>query len=81
MDAIQANIIAEIQAVRSDLKKELVDFRGEVNQKLSDIASGLKEITERVEETKQRIADMEEWSTDAKGILSNTLELYQSIQT
>lgn len=80
MEAIQANIIAEIQAVRLDLKKELVDFRGEINQKLNDITSELKEITERVEETEQRVADMEEWSADAKEVLSHTLELHQSIQ-
>lgn len=32
-------------------KRELVDFRGEVNQKLNSIATDLKEITYRVEET------------------------------
>ena len=57
MDAIQANIIAEIQAVRLDVKKELnkamgtlkselVDFREEVSTKLNGIASELKETTE-----------------------------------
>lgn len=50
MNDIQANIIAEIQAVRLDvktelnetigtLKSELIDFKGEVSTKLNDIAS------------------------------------------
>ena len=53
METIQANIIAEIRAVRSDMKKEftdtmallkgeLADFRGEINQKLSAIFTDLK---------------------------------------
>ncbi|KAI3358297.1 hypothetical protein L3Q82_014671 [Scortum barcoo] len=92
MDAIQANIITEIKAVRSDmkkeyfetigvLKKELTDFREEINQKLSSIGTDLQEITERVEETEQRVADMEEQSAEISKLLSHTLEIQQSIQT
>ncbi len=92
MDAIQANIITEIKAVCSDmkkeysetigvLKKELTDFREEVKEKLSTIGSDLQEITKRVEETEQRVADMEEQSTEISELLSHTLEIQQSIQT
>lgn len=59
---MEANIILEIKAVRSDmkkeysemigfLKKELTDFREEINQRLSSISTDLQEITQRVEET------------------------------
>ena len=91
MEAIQANIISEIQGIRSDmkkelgetvglLKKELVDFRIEVNQKLNSIGSNLKEVTGRVEETERRVAEMEEWSTEAKQVLSHVLELQENTQ-
>lgn len=91
MEAIQASIIAEIHAVRLDVKKEFVEtigqlktelaeFRGEVCQKLKTIATDLKDITERVEETEQRISDMEELSVETKEMLSHTLELHEDIQ-
>lgn len=71
MEAIQANIIAEIQAVHLDVKKELkeaigtlqselVGFRGEESVKLKGIASELKETMNRVKAIEQRVADMEE---------------------
>lgn len=92
MEAIQANIITEIKAVRSDmkkeysetigvLKKELTDFREEVNEKLSTISCDLQEITKRVEETEQRVADVEEQGAEIGELLSRTLEIQQSIQT
>lgn len=68
---MEANIIAEIKAVSLDLKqefieimvqlgkRELVDFRGDVSQKLKSFISDLKEITNRVEETEQRVLDIE----------------------
>lgn len=91
MEAIQANIIAEIKAVRSDLKKEfsetmeplrkeLVDFREDVNQKLSAIVTDLKEITDRVTETEQRVADMEELGAENSELLSHTLKLQEKLQ-
>lgn len=91
MEAIQTNIIAEIQAVRLDVKKELkeaigtlkselMDFRGEVNAKLNGIASELKETTDRVESMEQRVAEMEECNSDHAEMLTYTLELQQTIQ-
>lgn len=91
MEAVRANIIAEIQAVRSDMKKEftdtmallkgeLADFRGEINQKLSAIFADLKAIRDRAEEMEQRVAAMEEWSAESREVLSYTLELQESIQ-
>lgn len=89
MDAIQANIIAEIQAVRLDVKKELnktiwklknelIDIREEVSAKLNNIASELKETTDRVEAMEQRVADMED--CNAAEALTYTLELQQTLQ-
>lgn len=91
MDAIQANIIAKIKAVRLDLKKEfietmgplkkeLVDFREDVSQKLSTIVTDLKEITDRVAETEHRVADMEEQGAENSELLSHTLELQDKLQ-
>lgn len=91
MEAIQANIIAEIQAGRVDVKKELTenigqlkselgDFRGEVSVKLNTIATDLKNITDRVEQAEQRLAEVEEWSTEAKELLIHALEQQDSLQ-
>lgn len=90
MEAIQAKIIADIQAVLVDVKKdlneaigtlksELVDFRGEMCAKLNGI-SELKEITDRVEATEQRVADVEESHTEHAEMLAYTLDLQKSIQ-
>lgn len=91
MDAIQANIITEIKAIRTDmkkehsetlgvLKKELTDFREEINQKLSFIGIELQEITERVGEAEQRVGAVEEQSAEISELLSHTLEIQQSMQ-
>lgn len=91
MDAVHANIIAEIQAVRLDVKKELnetigtlknelIDFREEVSAKLNDIASELKEKTDRVEAMEQRVDDMEDCNADNAEALTYTLELQQTLQ-
>ncbi|XP_041854710.1 cytochrome c1-like [Melanotaenia boesemani] len=56
MEALQANIIAELKEVQVDVKKEFIDkigllktemseFRGEMGQHLNDIVADLKEIT------------------------------------
>lgn len=92
MEAIQANIIAEIQAAKSEqkkdfeevidsLKKELTDFREDINQKLNTIATDLKDITDRVEQAEERVAEVEEWSADTRELFSHTLEFQESIQT
>lgn len=62
------------------LKKELVDFREDVSQKLSAIVTDLKEITDRVEETEQRVADMEEQGAENSELLSHTLKLQDKLQ-
>lgn len=91
-EAMEAKIIAEIQAIRVDVKKELseaigtlkselVDFRGEISTKLNGISSELREITDRVEATEQRVADVEESHAEAAEMLTYTLELQKSIQT
>jgi len=92
MDAIQANIIAEIKAIRSDmkkehsetlgvLKKELTDFREEINQKFNFIGKDLQEITDRMGEAEQRVAVVEEQNAAISELLSHTLEIQQSMQT
>lgn len=69
MEAIQANIIAVIQAVWVDVKKELTEnigqlkselsaFIGEVSLKLKNIATNLKDIMDRVEQAEQTLADV-----------------------
>lgn len=70
-----ANIHTEIKAMRSDVKNELHSFRStlredvkkeltelwdEINQALGDIGGDLKNPTTRVEETEQRVAELEE---------------------
>lgn len=52
----------EFADIMGQLQRELVDFRGDVNQKLKRIVCDLEEITHRVEATEQRVVDMEEWS-------------------
>lgn len=86
MEAIQANIIAGIQVVRLDVKKELKaiekleDISGEVSAKLNGIASELKETTDRVEAIQQRVSNMEECTADNAKMLTYALELQQNIQ-
>lgn len=91
MEAVQAKIIAEIQAVRVDVKKEfnealgtlkseLVDFRGEISTKLNGISTELREITDRVEATEQRVAVVEESHAETAEMLTYTLKLQESIQ-
>lgn len=92
MEAIQANIIAELRKVQDDAKKELIDniealksevtgFRGEMGKRMDDIAEDLKGVTQRVEETEQRVADIEEFNADAKEALEHALQLQVDLQT
>lgn len=69
----------ELTENTGQLKSELAAFR-EVSLKLNTIATDLKDITNRVEQAKQRLADVEEWSTDAKELLIHFLELYNHLQ-
>lgn len=88
-------IHAEIKAIRSDMKTELnnfhdtfsrdmkndlANFRADVNRKLNEIAIDLKETVGRVEEAEQRVADMEDWSSEAKEVLCQALHTQESIQ-
>ena len=85
---------AEIKAIRSDvrtelnnsqdtfsrdMKNELANFREDVNCKLQEIATDLKETVGRVEEAEQRVADMEDWSSVAKEVLCQTLHTQENI--
>lgn len=53
------------------LKRELVNFREEVSQKIQR--------TYRVMEMEQGVCDVEEWSAKTKEELSCTLELQQDV--
>lgn len=85
----------EIRAIRSDVKEELDSFRDnfskdmksdlaslreDVNGKLNEIVSDLKETRDRAEEATQRVADMEEWTAAAKEVLSQTLKNQDQMQ-
>lgn len=56
-----------------DMKSDLADFREDVNGKLREIVSDLKETNPRAEEAPQRVADIEEWAAAAKKVLSQSL--------
>lgn len=91
MEAIHASIIAEIQASRAEVKKdftenmdllrkELRDFRQEMDQKLNKVVADIKEITDRVAETEQRIADTEEMNMETSEALTHVLQLQEKVQ-
>lgn len=92
MEAIQANIIAELRKIQDDAKKELIDkieglkseisgFRNEMGKRMDGIAEELKGVTRRVDEAEQRIADIEECNADTKDILQHVLHLQLDLQT
>lgn len=76
METMQASIISEIQAVCTDIKKDLTD----INQKLSTMGTDLKEITTRTEETQQRVAEVEEFCTKARAVISHLLGIQDIFQ-
>lgn len=91
MEAMKVSIIAEIQQVRTDitkelmeatgqLKKELSDFRGEMSNRLGVIETDMKEMTQRMDKTEHRVTEMEEFSADAREVLSHTLDLQEHLQ-
>lgn len=91
MEAMQANIIAELRKVQDEAKNELIDkietlktevsgFRGEMGKRMDGIAEDLKGITQRVDEAERRVADMEEFSVETKDILQHTLDLQMDLQ-
>lgn len=91
MAAMKASIIAEIKGARMDVKKEvgeatgqlkreLPDFREELNEKLSVIDTYLKEMGQRIEKTERRVSKMEAFGADVKDVLPHTLELQEHLQ-
>lgn len=88
-------IYNEIRALRSDLKsdmsefrlsfcedikKELKEFRGEINQKLKEATGDLQATKVRVAEAEQRIAGIEEWDAAAREALIQTMETQEALQ-
>lgn len=91
MEAMKASIITKIKEVHVDvkrevgeaaglLKKEISDFREEMNEKLSVIDTDLKEMAQRIEETERRVSEMEELCMDVKEVLFHTLELQEHLR-
>lgn len=66
--------------IRDDLKKELVDIREEIQQKLCEVVTDLKTTTNRVDEAEGRIADIEDWIADFKKALSQSLQAQESLK-
>ncbi|KAK1897326.1 LINE-1 retrotransposable element ORF1 protein [Dissostichus eleginoides] len=62
------------------MKKELGEFREDVNRQLNEIAMDLKTTVCRVEEAEQRVSDMEDWSAGAKDVICQALAAQESIQ-
>lgn len=62
------------------MKKELTEFRGEINRKLQETTSELRATTARVAEAEQRITDIEKWDTAAKEALTLALENQEAVQ-
>ena len=91
MEAIQANIIAELRKAQDVAKNELIysiealksevtSFRGEMGKRMDDIGEDLKGVTQRVDEAEQRVADIEEFSVDVKDALEQSLHLQVELQ-
>lgn len=82
--AIRSDVRTELSnfqdALSKDLKGDLANFREDVNRKLTEIATDMKDTVGRVEETEQRVADMEEWSTEAMEALSQALNAQENLQ-
>uniref|UniRef100_A0A3B5QEY1 L1 transposable element RRM domain-containing protein n=1 Tax=Xiphophorus maculatus TaxID=8083 RepID=A0A3B5QEY1_XIPMA len=92
MDAMGANILAELKEVQTNLKKQITDqsglitkemseFRKEMGKRLDDIDADLKDVKNKVEEAEQRITEVEEFNMDVKDVLSHTLQLQEDLQT
>lgn len=62
-----------------DKKRDLTSLREDVG-KLNEIMVDMKETRDRAEEAVQRVADMEEWTAEAKEVLSPTLINQDKIQ-
>lgn len=62
------------------MKRDLASFREDINEKLNEIVTDLKETRDRAEEATQRVADMKEWTAAAKEVLAQTLKNQDQIQ-
>ncbi|CAI5638836.1 unnamed protein product [Oreochromis niloticus] len=92
MEAMEANILAELKKVQDNLKGEIAEkiglvktemseFRKEVGQRLDEIVTDMKEVTSRIEEVEQRVNEVEEVTVDLKDVLGHTLQLQEDLQT
>ncbi|CAI5661528.1 unnamed protein product [Oreochromis niloticus] len=93
MEAIGANILAELKKAQDNLKNEIAEktglvktemseFRKEVGgQRLDEIVTDMKEVTSRIEEVEQRVTEVEEVTVDLKDVLGHTLQLQEDLQT
>lgn len=52
-----------------DMKIDLANFGTDINLKLNEIATDLKDTMGRLEEAEQRVKDLEEWNIEAKEVL------------
>lgn len=84
IQAIRADVKEELGCfsdnLTRDMKRDLASFREDVNEKLNEIVTDLKETRERAEEATQRVADVEEWAAAAKDVLTQTLRNQAQIQ-
>lgn len=68
-------------SLREDMRKELIEFRGEINQKLKNLSDDLQAANSRVTEAEERITDIEEWDAAAGDALFRMLESQKELQT
>ncbi|KAL7400516.1 hypothetical protein ABVT39_013394 [Epinephelus coioides] len=83
--AIWADVMGGLSAfrhrLREDVKKELSDFRNEMNQALGNIREDLKTATTWVKEAEQLVAEIEECNTELEATLRQIKQAQESIQT
>ncbi len=63
------------------MKKELAKFRDEINQALKDVRGDLNNTIGRVEEAGQRVAELQECSTDLENAFRQMKQAQESLQT
>lgn len=62
------------------MRKELNEFRGEINQKLEEATSELQATIARVAKAEQLITNIEEWDTAVNEALIQALENQEALQ-
>lgn len=50
-------------------------MQGDISLKMNEIATDLKDTMGRVEEAEQRVAHLDEWTTEAGELLRETLDI------